>query len=361
VKANLEGAGDRDEKVEIALRHWTARFIANGVDYGDLMRTVARIRSWDDWLEEWSVTAREFEKLAEDAEARGAKLSGSDAWRRAAMCWHWGKFLFMDDPAKSAIAQQRMAECYQRGLWSLEPPGVRIEVPYAGVAMGAIFRRPAGGGRVPVVVMLPGLDSTKEELQTTADYFLRRGMATLSVDGPGQGETEALLKIEAASENCIRAMIEAVERLDGLDASRIGLYGVSLGGYYAVRAAAFESRLRAVAENAGPFCLGRLFEQLPPMTRAAIQHRSGAADAVEARRRADELDLDGVAEQVTMPLLILHGTEDGLVPYADAERIAQTAPNATLLRFEGGNHGMSNQVFQMRSMAADWMANQLRA
>jgi 2,6-dihydroxypseudooxynicotine hydrolase len=207
--------------------------------------------------------------------------------------------------------------------------------------------------------MLPGLDSTKEELQTTADYFLRRGLATFSVDGPGQGETESRLKIEAASEKCVGAILDVVERLDSVDASRVGVYGVSLGGYYAVRAAAFERRIVATVENAGPFCLGLLHDGLPPMTRDAIKHRSGATDSEDARKRALELDLTGVAERVTKPLLVVHGTEDRLVPYADAERIAQAAPKATLARFEHGNHGMTNQVFQMRSLVADWMATQL--
>jgi 2,6-dihydroxypseudooxynicotine hydrolase len=359
MNVGLEISEGRDEMVNIALRNWAPRFVANGVDYGDLVRTVARIRTWDDWLEEWSVTAREFEELARQAEERGSKLSASEAWRRAAMCWHWGKFLFMEDPAKSAVAQQRMAECYDRGLWSLEPPGERVGVPYNGVAMAGILRRPVGSRRPPVVVMLPGLDSTKEELQTTADYFLRRGLVTLTVDGPGQGETESRLKIEAASEKCVGAIIDFVQTLPALDASRVGVYGVSLGGYYAVRAAAFESRIVATVENAGPFCLGQLHDGLPPMTRAAIKHRTGAADMEDARKRALELDLTGVAERVTEPLLVVHGTDDRLVPFVDAERIAKAAPNAVLARFEHGNHGMTNQVFQMRSLVADWMATQL--
>jgi 2,6-dihydroxypseudooxynicotine hydrolase len=359
MNVGLEISDGRDELVNIALRNWAPRFIANGVDYGDLVRTVARIQTWDDWLEEWSVTAREFEDLAIQAEERGSKLSASEAWRRAAMCWHWGKFLFMEDPAKSVAAQQRMAECYDRGLWSLEPPGERVGVPYSGVPMAGILRRPLGINRPPVVVMLPGLDSTKEELQTTADYFLRRGMVTLTVDGPGQGETESRLKIEAASEKCVGAIIDFVEHLDSVDASRVGVYGVSLGGYYAVRAAAFEPRIVATIENAGPFCLGELHDGLPPMTRAAIKHRTGATDTAEAKKLALELDLTGVAERVTKSLLVVHGTEDRLVPYVDAERIAKEAPHAALARFEHGNHGMTNQVFQMRSLVADWMATQL--
>jgi 2,6-dihydroxypseudooxynicotine hydrolase len=351
--------GDRDERIDVALRHWAPRFIANGVDYSDLVRTVARIHTWDDWLEEWSQTARDYEVLAAEAEARSARLSASEAWRRAAMCWHFGKFLFFENPSGSARAQQRMADCYDRGLWSLEPPGEKVGVDYAGVRLAAILRRPRGAEKPPLVVMVPGLDSTKEELQATADFLLRRGLATLAIDGPGQGETEGLLNIEPASEHFVGAAVDFVQRLSDVDGSRVGLFGVSLGGYYVVRAAAFEPRIRATVENAGPYRFGERFDDLPPMTRMAIQHRSGARSADEARSNALALDLSGVVGRVAGPLLVAHGTDDGVVPFSDAQRIVAEAPNATLARFENGNHGMSNQAFHMRSLTADWLAYQL--
>ncbi len=103
--------------------------------------------------------------------------------------------------------------------------------------------------------MVPGLDSTKEELQATAEYFLARGLATLAVDGPGQGEAEYELPIEPAYEKVATAAVDFLQDRAGLDADRTGLFGVSLGGYYAARAAAYEKRLRAVVALAGPYRL----------------------------------------------------------------------------------------------------------
>ena len=40
------------------------------------------------------------------------------------------------------------------------------------------------------MIMIPGLDSVKEELQATAEYLLSRGLAVIAIDGPGQGESE---------------------------------------------------------------------------------------------------------------------------------------------------------------------------
>ena len=111
--------------------------------------------------------------------------------------------------------------------------------------------------------MVPGLDSTKEELQATAEYFLARGLATLAIDGPGQGESEYELPIEPAYEKVATAAVDYLQDRAGLDRERIGLFGVSLGGYYAARSAAYEKRLRAVVALAGPYRFDLDWDELP--------------------------------------------------------------------------------------------------
>src|SRR6202011_4054558 len=123
-------------------------------------------------------------------------------------------------------------------------PAERISIPYDGITMPGLFRKPVGVERPPVLLMIPGLDSVKEELQTTADHFLRRGVATLAIDGPGQGETEFVRSIEPAYERPVAAVLDWLARRVDLDSNRVGIFGVSLGGHYAVRAAAFERRLK---------------------------------------------------------------------------------------------------------------------
>ncbi len=343
----------QDARVAFTRRNWTGHFLRAEVNYGDYRRIMARIRRWDEWLPAWCETAQDYERLAAEAEARGARHSAAEGWRRAALCWHFGKFNWFVDPAKAAHAQRRMNACYERALWSLVPPGEKVMIPYGGVRMAAILRRPEGAARPPVVILFGGLDSVKEELQIVADYFLARGMATLAVDGPGQGETAHETAIDPESERPIGAAIDFLEAAGQVDASRVGLYGQSLGGYYAPRAAAFETRLKAaVADH---------WDSLPPMTREGYQLRTGARDAEDARARVARLSLAGVAGRVACPLLVLHGTADAVVPVAEGRRIAQEAPHATYREFEGGNHSLSNHHFEARTGMADWMAAQLGA
>jgi dienelactone hydrolase len=352
---------EQDERVKIASAHWGPRFVANGVDLSDFTATLARISVWADWCHEWGQTAQHYERLAQDAEEGGRSLTAAEAWRRAALCWHFGKFVFMEDPDLARHAQERLVACYQKGMWALEPAATRVEIPYEDIRMAALLRMPAGGERPPVVVMVPGLDSVKEELQTTADYFLRRGMATLAVDGPGQGETEALRNIEPAYERPVMAVMEWIKQQDKIDSGRVGVFGVSLGGYYAVRSAAFVPGVRAAVDLAGIYAMAPNWDMRPPMTRATFTRRSGAQTEEEGRERAKAMTLEGATQHVRCPLLIVHGTRDTIVPFADGERIHAEIPSSELAAFVESNHGCTDRVFESRSMMADWLAAQLQS
>ena len=90
-----------DAWVAVALAQWGYRFTSNGTDYGDFTATLARITRWADWCREWGVTATRYEQLAEAAQDAGQRQTAAGAWQRASLAWHWGKFVFTDDPANT--------------------------------------------------------------------------------------------------------------------------------------------------------------------------------------------------------------------------------------------------------------------
>jgi dienelactone hydrolase len=349
-----------DARVAAAKAHWANRFVANGTDYADFQATLARISRWDDWCREWGVTAAHYEQLAASAEAAGHPETAAGAWQRAALAWHWGKFVFTDDPDQQRAAHDRAVACYRQAAPALSPPARLVRIPYAGTALPAYLRVPAAG-RSPVVIMAPGLDSTKEELQATAGYFLARGLATLAVDGPGQGESEYALPVEPAYEKVVTAAVDYLAGRDDIDDRRIGLFGVSLGGYYAARGAAYEHRLTATVDLCGPYRFDLDWDSLPPQTRATLQHRSGAASPDEARARAGQLTLEDAARLITRPLLVVGGGRDTITPASHQERTAKEAPGAELVIYPDGSHGVTNRAYESRSLMADWLAGHLHA
>ena len=135
---------------------------------------------------------------------------------------------------------------------------------------------------------------------------------------------------------------------------------MSLSGYYAPRAAAFEPRITAAVGNCGPYNFGECWDLIPQVTREAFVHYSGAADEAEGRGIASTLNLEGVASQITSPLLIVHGERDPLIPWKQGQRIADEASGpTTFVLIEGGNHGVNNLPFESGPVILDWVCDQL--
>jgi alpha-beta hydrolase superfamily lysophospholipase len=348
-----------DADVQAAIDHWAPRFIQNGVDYNDFVRTVRRIETWDQWLPEWARTADEQAAFAREAEEAGHPLTAGHAWRRASIDRHFGKFVWMVDLDLAEQATHQVVEEYTSALRLLDPTAERVECPVGEGTAAANLRRPRGADLPPYVVLIPGLDSTKEEFFHLEEAFLDRGIATVSLDGPGQGETGLTMPIRADYEVAVTSLLDVLAERTDLDHDRIGLCGTSLGGYYAPRAAAFEPRAKAVVGISGPFCFGDMWDDLPPMTRDTFTVKSGARDDAEGHRLASTLDLEGVCHKIGVPALYVTGAKDRLIPWQQTERQARETPQGTFVNYPEGSHGVSNMPYRARPVIADWMADHL--
>ena len=232
-----------DARVQSAIAHWAPRFVSNGVPLTDFEEVTAGVERWEEWCRAWCARAEVHEALGRRALVDGYRLSGAEHLTRAAACYHFSKFVFVVDTEQMKQAHQKAVECRNLALPHLRPPGERLLIPYEGRHLAGNLRKPAGITRPPVVVMCMGLDSTKEEMDSNESVFLARGMATLAFDGPGQGEGEYDFAIRGDYEAVVRAVLDFLETRSDVDLTRAGVWGVSLGGYYAPRAAAFEKRL----------------------------------------------------------------------------------------------------------------------
>ena len=352
-----------DDRVASAIAHWAPRFTTNGVAVADFERVTRSVQRWEDWCAAWSSVAAEHEQLAIEAMAEQRLRSAGQHYAQAAVYYHFAKFLFVQDQEQLRTAHAAAVRCLDAALPYLDPAGRRVEIPFAGSTLVGVLRLPTGrDGPHPLVVMIPGLDSAKEEFRSTEALFLERGLATFSVDGPGQGEAEYDLPIQGDWEVPGAAILDAVSTLDGIDARRIGVWGVSLGGYYAPRMASGDERVRACVALAGPYDFGDCWDQLPTLTREAFRVRSRSADDGAARKVAHLLSLDGRTASISCPLLVVTGRLDRLIPWQHAQRLAEEAAGpTTLLLLDDGNHGCMNVAAKHRQKTADWMAASLNA
>ena len=349
-----------DERTQAAISHWAPRFVSNGVPLHDFETVTRAVPSWREWCAHWVERGRMHERLGDDAIAAGHTVAAGEHLRHAALCYHFGKFVFVEWPDEMRAAHELAVAAYGRAVRHLDPPGERVAIPYEGTALAGILRIPNGAERPPVVLMVSGLDSTKEEMDAYEQHFHRRGLATLAFDGPGQGEAEYDLPMRADFEKPVAAVIDYLEGRDEV-ADRVGIFGVSLGGHYVVRATAFEPRIAACASISGSYCLAEHWEGRPQQTRASYRRRAHLASDEETAAFVRTLDLDGVAARVSVPFYVVAGTADRLTPYTAGIRMAEEATGPTVLDvIEGGNHVVNNMPYRYRPQVADWMNDVLR-
>ena len=357
---------DRDEFVRECFESWAPRFVTNGMDYNDLQRVEARIDGWDEWCPEFRALGDEHYALGEEAEEAGNTESAAGHFQDASMCYHFGSHVWhVDDDLRDETHQQAV-EAFARAGEHLDPPVQRIEAPTGeGFSIPGNLRvpdeAPDGLEESPLVVLLPGLDSIKEELSAYDPTFHDRGMATLAVDGPAQGETWYNHGMTYDYHEYISAMVDHVRDVDpaGVDTSRLGVMGVSLGGWYAPHAAANDQRFEACAGISGPFTVGPISGRGSEMHKEQFIWGCKVDSALEADEITERMTLREDIEDLTAPALMVTGAHDTIIPPEQTERIATRAPKGEYVLYEDGNHVCNNIAYKYQPMVADWFRTQL--
>ncbi|WP_432038485.1 alpha/beta hydrolase family protein [Streptomyces cucumeris] len=302
-----------------AAAQWT-RATGAGVDPHEYQRITHGLRSVADWGPAFLRVGRSHLQHAEEA---GSVRSAGEYLLLAARWFHLATL------APYAEAHQAAAEAdhaLSRALTLLEPDARRV----SGDGFTGWRRGPSDAPGTVIVV--PGLDSAKEEFLDLASALLARGLSVFAMDGPGQGVLAATTTLAADYERVVGRAIDA------LGATRVGLVGLSLGGYLAARAAALEPRVAAVATVSGPFRLD--WDELPQPVRGIMARRAGGADA--AREFAQHVDLTALAPRIAAPLLVVDGLQDVIPGVTNGESLARLAPHGTYLSVPHGDHLLGN-------------------
>ncbi len=352
----------RDPRIDTVIGIFTPRFITSGVPLADFQEATDGMENWEDWLPRWSARAKIHEYLGDEAFAAGNTLSAAEHWTTAGLIYHFGKFMAVEFPEEMKATHEKAVACRTRALPHLRPPGERIEIPFEGKFLAANLRLPVEPGPAPLVIMIPGLEATKEEIFGYEPGFLTRGMATLAIDGPGQGEAEYDFPIRPDYETVAAAVIDWAETRGEIDKDRIGIFGVSMGGHYAPRAAAMEKRIKACVAISGAYAWGANWDEKSFINREVFRIRAHCGSMEEAGEYSRKLTLEGVAEKITCPIYIVAGGRDRLTAVEAAERLASEVSGPKVLSIvEDGNHVCHNRPYKVRPQTADWMAQQLGA
>lgn len=318
---------------DFAAAQWT-RATGAGVDAHEYRRVTDDLASVAEWGPSFRRTGHGYLKRAEDA---GSPVSAGEHLLMAARWFHLATL------APYAEAHRAAAEADQalsRALTVLEPGARRV----SGEGFTGLLRGPADAPGTVVVV--PGLDSAKEEFLDLADALLARGLAVFAMDGPGQGALAAGTTLRPDYEQVVGRVVDA------LGVPRVGLVGLSLGGYFAARTAALEPRVAAAATVSGPFRLD--WEELPAPVRDIMARRTGGTEA--ARGFARHADLAALAPRITAPLLVVDGGRDVIPGVTNGEPLARLAPHGSYLSVPHGDHLLGNARPDWLSRVSDHIA-----
>jgi 2,6-dihydroxypseudooxynicotine hydrolase len=315
-----------------------------------------KVQVWDQWCEEWCKAARKHAGIAEKAAAEGNRVTAGSAYVRAALYYHWATFLFVHDQKQWRAGMEAMDACWKKAAPLVDPPMELFEIPFAGTFLPGYLRKPAGVRNPPLVILVPGGDSTKEELYDFGDHMLKRGIAVFAFDGPGQGLVSARLKLRPDFEVPIRAVTDFVLKRADLDGKRLAIGGISYGGLFACRAAAFDERFKAVFSASSWYTPAGRFPSMDPLSQTGLKQYMGEnAEAVQ-----NSITMAGAAERIKVPLLQVYGGLDKASPPEHAYRVEKEVkgPTTTIV-FEDGVHVCNNLHHIVRPLIADWLAEKL--
>lgn len=334
--------------------------VTGPLDFSDLQRILGRVVDVRTWYPAFHEEAEAAERLAERAEAEGNRVSAADLFHRASACHHWGQYLARVGSPQKAEGRAGRVRAYRKVA---ELSDARIEplsIPYGDVALPGYLHLPEGSDRPPpCVIMIDGADSTKEEYHNWARQFVRRGLAVLTMDGPGQGEMVGVIPMRPDEwERPIGAAIDVLGSSGLVDADRVGVWGSSLGGFLALRAAVGEPRVRA-ATSSGGFYDFRDYRTWPVSTQLNVMEDMMLGSFAETKRYIEErCTLAGLTERIEVPYLVIHGARDELVSVEEADLMA-SGPRGEFVNFEDGFHTCTNHNATLVPLMCDWMATTL--
>lgn len=347
------------ERVEQVITQGIHRFLADGVHYRDLMDIQAAMPDWSQWCAVWSRYAGDAEERGALALGRSARHTAAKEFARAALYFHYAQNLYYDDPVLKRATHDRKVSAFGRAAPLLDPPLEPVTIAFDGIGMPGYLRLPPGRARPACVILLGGLDTTKEDYMVVNDLCVERGLATLAFDGPGQGETQFHMPWRKDFERSIFAVLDWLDTRPEIDRGRIGVIGRSTGGYYAPLAAALDSRIKAAVSWGAMYHLRNL-AAIPAVTRDGFLFVSGSKSVEEALRFFECINLEGKAPKIRCPLLVVHGGLDTITPMENATRlIAEAGGPVETLIWEDSGHCCHDRAHIVRPAMADFMARRL--
>lgn len=141
--------------IEVA-GHWLPRMEVAGLPSSTCKAVMGAAGSWENWCRAWSEEGERHRGIGEAALAAGHRLTAGESFARAALCNHFGQFMFFNDLEQKDAATGRKIELFRKAAPLLDPPATLLDVPFEdGVLRGCLRIPPDGSGNAVILVAGP--------------------------------------------------------------------------------------------------------------------------------------------------------------------------------------------------------------
>jgi esterase/lipase len=342
------------------------RFSICGVDPARTERVVKRVKNYFDWCNQWTKEGEKLEELAGEALKDGNLYLARGLYHSAAGCYHIGSFINYYDIEEKIEAQKLARQCYQKAiaLYEEQERPIRIEIPFREVEIPGYLLL-ASQPEQPLIIFVNVLNNIKEvENHFYAQDFVKAGFNVFSFDGPGQGEMRQHMNLIPDYEKAIHTIIDWFEINNefNIDIERIGVIGISFGGFFSIKAAATDPRINCVISNGGFAYFPSLshLKKLNIATKRSVYYMTGYHSMKEVSEHFGHLDIK-TCLPLTRPMLIIQGGKDKTVPPKHAYYFMDwaTGEDKELLYIEEANHCCQDYFDLITPYTIDWFSNYL--
>jgi esterase FrsA len=327
-----------------------------GLKSEDAKEALTNIHSLDrdEWAAAWSAIGERYDKRAKSEEAAKNNDAARDDY-----FWAFRYYTVARWPVPNSMGKQKaylnaLAAFRNYGKF-LDPPVEILHIPFEGKEISGYLRLPKDVRPAPLVFMINGTDSRKEDEVQGHDSMFRSGIGVVAIDMPGTGESP--VKADVGSERIFSRVLDYLATRSDVDSKRIVAWGVSYGGHWSALLAYKErTRLLGAVVQGGPVhdyytadwqkkSLGTpeyLFDLFA--ARAAIY---GVESLDEFYAYGPRLSLKtlGFIGQPSAPMLVLNGEKDSQVPISDLYMLIQSGGTAkwSWVNPDGGHTGRSQE------------------
>lgn len=338
---------------------------------GAVLGLAVQIKRWDDMTREFARLARRFELQAIAAVGQGHDVTAGDAYFAASIMFGAAQWPIFANTDLNLALERKKTECYLAYAKRADHRVEAVEVPYGDVTVPGLFHLPPGfetGQKLPCVVMVSGMDAFKElQIGASADRFLRRGLAVLMLDGPGQGTClpRGIWYEPDRYGEVGKSAFEMMAARPEIDAAKIMVWGLSFGSFWATQMAAAEPRFAACAVMYNCFQPHNwpLYEMAAPSFKQRFLYMTGIEREEDFGRVMESMDVMKLSGNLKMPYFVMAGEDDSLSDIAcTIEHLNHVPGPKTLVMYAGEEHGMGgSRSSQLGTpfflLIADWMAD----